>query len=210
MIIQQLTGSGMTGDGQWTPIICINGQSLNLGMLLCTNNLHWRTIVEFRRAVLFNCVGHCWVAVAAGGLGLVDCCLSIVHCSLFIVHCSLTLVVIVWCCCCCLLYDSSWPLSSWIVVVVLVGIMLFVIVVVSAAAANEMMASLIWLGSGTRNTVTRKETNGHECQRKVSTAVADIRRIYVWLMIEIDPSRLIDRCRFSRMNYWLLNFEILF
>ena len=39
----------MTRRWQCTPIICINGRSLNLAVPLCTNNLRWRTIVEFCR-----------------------------------------------------------------------------------------------------------------------------------------------------------------
>ena len=84
----------------------------------------FQLIVEFCCAVLFNRVGHCWVAVAVGGPRLSW--LLFVVCSLFIVHCSLTLVVVVWCCRRCLSYNSCWSLSSWIVVVVLVGVLLFV------------------------------------------------------------------------------------
>ena len=91
-----------------TPIICIDGQSLNFAVPSCSIAL---VIVGWPSPLVV--------------LVFVDCCLLIVHCLLFIVHwnwSSLSDFVVV----ACRTYDSCWLLSSWIVVV-LVGVLLLLL-----------------------------------------------------------------------------------
>ena len=179
-----------------TPIICIDGQSLNFAVPSCSIAL---VIVGWPSPLVV--------------LGFVDCWLLIVDCWLFIIHCSLTLVVVVWCCCRCL---SS--LRYLLVVVVLdsccLGWRSVVCFWSSFRPQRRMKWWQVWFDwEAERGTLSQEK---RPTETNISGKSQQLSQIYVgftydwWLRswsIAIDWSLSFQKpWQFSRMNDWLLNF----